>query len=612
MFRSCRLPLMSPSAHVAFRSCRLPLMSPSAHVAFRVIKALGSFGLLFCLLVLLPMPSWAGQWYITYSQSGIWSEDGSLNGVWDTLTPPYNTFGGYDMNTIAGMDASTTGTVVATATWVPDYGQTLATDPPPARLLLLETASAAWYGSAGPPSGDLGVADDGLGDPMITSLDTNSADNPSLCTGGGDSSGSHLIQLDGSSGVVTLSCTLLASCPSAAWMPGTDSSPGYWVWGWADCTAQFKVVPDTRAVTILRDGAHNETVGSDGTVHGDTTYSYNTGSGPVQNIQVFHPNFAGGWSPNPNYISTGTGPLDNISWQWSPQNQAAGQADTWQDHRQNIDIGTLFPEGSPQQWFGPADAVKAITISYTATDLNPNTSATAIGTYDLRVHDQYDNWRRVDAQGTSMSLSAAGDPGSLDQLGQTTTPLPATPVLTIHDAGVDWNVVGDTGGGALSGTSILLMTLPDPPTWPATALALAGLTVQTISALPTDPHQVSPPSGVTFDASALQTAYQNYVYDKTAQPGEEINSNLVDTNFALSLANNPDFQGYDNGNYGTVSVTATVYQQTLDYYFYADEYDTGGLVTHTAPSTVHKPGGYVWNYLWTYAGTITPPSNPTT
>ena len=374
---------------------------------------------------------------------------------------------------------------------------------------------------------------------------------------------------------------------------------------------QAGAIPDSRDLTILRDGAHNETIDTDGTVHGDTTFSYNTSSGPVQNVQVFHPNFAGGWSPNPNYISTGTGPLFNISWQWNPQNQTMGQTDTWQDHRQNIDIGTSFPEGSPQQWFGPADKVKVVNISYTATDLGTTPNATAVGNYVLSIHDQYDNWRRVDTQGNPMSLSAAGDPGSLDQLGQTTTPLPATPVLTIHDAGVDWNVVGDTGGGALSGTSILLMALPEPPTCPAAVLALAGLTVQTISALPTDPHQVSPPSGVTFDASALQTAYQNYVNDKTAQPGEENHSNLVDTNFALSLANNPDFQGYDNGNYGTVSVTATVYQQMLDYYFYADEYDTGGLITHTAPSTVHKPGGYVWNYLWTYAGTVTPPSNPT-
>lgn len=48
----------------------------------------------------------------------------------------------------------------------------------------------------------------------------------------------------------------------------------------------------------------------------------------------------------------------------------------------------------------------------------------------------------------------------------------------------------------------------------------------------------------------------------------------------------------------------------LNYYFYADEYDRGGLAAKNVPSTVHRPGDDVWRYLWTYSGSGAPPMQP--
>lgn len=89
-------------------------------------------------------------------------------------------------------------------------------------------------------------------------------------------------------------------------------------------------------------------------------------------------------------------------------------------------------------------------------------------------------------------------------------------------------------------------------------------------------------------------------------------NNAVDASFAKVLGQNPtpNFSGYWHGDYGTVSVETTVSQQMLNYYTYCDQFDTGGLVNHTAPSTIHRPGGYVWNYLWKYAGSLPVQINP--
>ena len=369
---------------------------------------------------------------------------------------------------------------------------------------------------------------------------------------------------------------------------------------------------DSREIKLSREGAHNETVDPDGTVHGDTTYSYYFNTILNNNIQFFHPGFGGLWSPNPNYTDDGTEPQYNISWKWDPQSKSSDFPDTWNSHAQYIDVGTLKAEGPPSAfpnytWTGMPDAVKVVNISYTATDLGLTPNATAAANYVLSVHDQYDNWRRVDAQGNPLSGSAAGDPGDLTQIGQQTAQLQDVPTVNIEASETDWDAVGIVGGGFLSGGSIALLGLPDPPTWPIIILGLAGLGTTTVSSLPPPPPPtpVVPPDQI--NAGFLQQAYQNYESDV---PGEGASSNLVDANLAAFLNANPDFQGYYDGDYGAIFITATVYQQMRNYYFYADEYDRGGLVAQNVPSTVNRPGDHVWRYLWTYSGSSAPPLQP--
>ena len=370
---------------------------------------------------------------------------------------------------------------------------------------------------------------------------------------------------------------------------------------YASVTVAGGVKPDDRTVTVHREGAHNETQDPDGTVHGDTTFSYFArGGGPRPvtrmslNVQKFYPSFGGAWPFNPNYVSGGADPVYKISWLWSPQ----FFDDTWASQANNIDFGTLYFVSNSQEWHGTQDAVKTSVVTYTAKDLTDG--AVATGNYVLRIHDIYDSWRRVDSRGNSMSANAPGDNGSLVALSDATTPLPGTPVLSIHDAGVDWTVVGMISGSSLSAGSMLLLTVADPPIFLATVIGLAGLGITTVSSLPTDPHFVSPPGSDHFDATSLQVAYQNYVHNLTALPGESINTNLISSNFYNFLKLNPDFAGFLNGNYGVVKLKATVSQRMSNYYIYANGYDQGGITTTTAPSVVHRPGGYVWNYEWTY------------
>ncbi|MDQ2799414.1 MAG: hypothetical protein M3Y13_07200, partial [Armatimonadota bacterium] len=102
---------------------------------------------LFLLSFLASQPAQAQdpghRWNITYSQTGDWSEIAidnygnrtPLNGQWDTLTAPDNTSGG-DNHGYHYVSDITDGTVTATLTWVPAYGYTNVTDPPPSKVYI--------------------------------------------------------------------------------------------------------------------------------------------------------------------------------------------------------------------------------------------------------------------------------------------------------------------------------------------------------------------------------------------------------------------------------------------------------------------------------------------
>ena len=199
-------------------------------------------------------------WKITYSQTGTWSYTyydsyartrTPQSGSWGTLTSPNNTSGGGDGHGYSSvLSGLTDGTVTATLTWVPAAGNPA--DPPSSPVHIKEYAKAGWAaawdanGSATPSDADYtGTgADDGLGDPVVN----------------GTSEGWHLIQRDGASGSIVLTCSLYAHNPASVWKassypgggyPGGDGYPGSaqgdWTWsGGGLITTNFSVSIDDK------------------------------------------------------------------------------------------------------------------------------------------------------------------------------------------------------------------------------------------------------------------------------------------------------------------------------------------------------------------------------
>ena len=283
--------------------------------------------------------------------------------------------------------------------------------------------------------------------------------------------------------------------------------------------------------------------------------------------------------------------------------------DTWDTRTQIADYGAVRFDG--QAWHGSPDAAKTITVSYTATDLSPTSPATATATYELTLHDAFENWRRVDRQGNPLGPNASAENGSVVPLGSTTgTSVPSGPVsIMVTSPGVNWSAAGINGGGVLSGAGAIVSVASDF-TWIGLLIGLAGLTVQTAASQPSDPP-VPTNSPDQMNLAFLQTAYQNTGYNLTAQPGQEVTDNLMDYNFYIycqrNVANKQDWNAVYNSLRGQVTVDTNMDMQMLNYYFYGDQYDNAGLVTTTAPGLVSRPGKLLWFYQWHLAGTPTGP-----
>ena len=93
------------------------------------------------------------------------------------------------------------GPVTATFTWVPASGQTQATDPPPASVIICETASASWNGYAGKPTAPAptGSCSDGIGDAEVDTVGPGGANAPFYR---GDSSGTRYKVVAGAAQIV--------------------------------------------------------------------------------------------------------------------------------------------------------------------------------------------------------------------------------------------------------------------------------------------------------------------------------------------------------------------------------------------------------------------------
>jgi hypothetical protein len=149
------------------RSLLLPKFSPPRRAGLYLVKAL--LPLFALALLFLPISSWAGGWVITYASSGSSSASTIIPfGIsspritpWPATSNSQGASGGS-----YGCNASTNGSITATLTWQPAYGQTMATDPPPTKPVSIKEVAVAqentggWHGSGSAPA-PAGSAGDG-------------------------------------------------------------------------------------------------------------------------------------------------------------------------------------------------------------------------------------------------------------------------------------------------------------------------------------------------------------------------------------------------------------------------------------------------------------------
>lgn len=288
-----------------------------------------------------------------------------------------------------------------------DYGEPLTT-PAPAKVyfrLFGEAEASTSAHAQGTNAAALlagafsssGTADDGLGDQAVvsgpSSVEWNGGWNAAVSRRS-KSSGTHLVQKDGSSGTITFTFNVSAHADGSLTIPSPTTSnqaPPTMDGGGGTEAWPVTVTEDSRGVTLHRDGAHGETVDADGTTHGDTIYSYLADYLPRteegfpstedhKNWQVFHPYLTGSWSQRP-MINLEAGP--NINWQWSPNESE----DTWSMGKVSMHYRTFrtFNDAPQHQ-----DTSEERDITYTATDNQDGATATA--TYILTVHDPYEKY----------------------------------------------------------------------------------------------------------------------------------------------------------------------------------------------------------------------------
>lgn len=177
--------------------------------------------------------------------------------------------------------------------------------------------------------------------------------------------------------------------------PGTNyyGGPGN---GLTNATASASVavnsLPDSRDLTLYRDGAKPGFIGNDGkqhgdwtdasgTTHGETTFSFFTDAPPrsntdqnlSMNVQTLHPKFAGNWTLPPS------------AWAWDEYSEAPRQ---WNAANYAMLLGNIYYVNGVSG--GTPDSPYTYDITYTATDVD---SVSATANYILTVHDQWENLR---------------------------------------------------------------------------------------------------------------------------------------------------------------------------------------------------------------------------
>ena len=379
----------------------------------------------------------------------------------------------------------------------------------------------------------------------------------------------------------------------------------------ASIAPEFRL--DSREIFLTRPGAVGEWRDSNGVTHGDTVFSRNDKvfftdpmrlgyqSVPWLNTQNFEAVFSSGWptiTGSSYYGAFGTQAPNIVNWKWTPNSPV----DTWDHGAVPVPFGTEYEQtdaAGVMTLLGPVDTSVPYSVSYTATDKTDGAQGTA--SYVVTIHDPFDNVREVDKFGNPASSGGLADSAGSVIEGQASGDMPQDSISVIEtvDTDVDWTD-GEIGVAGVTGGSAIVLTLfPDPPVQAIAALNLVGLGIQSMLALPPPKLKIiNAPIG--SPTAMFQQAYENYVYNKTCAPGEQVTDNLVDGATGAWLDGQPNLTWdlYINTLNNTVSVTATVNKQLINRYFYSDEWGPSGLITHTAPGTVRLTGALFYTYLW--------------
>ena len=345
-----------------------------------------------------------------------------------TITSPvaFSTLNGFaspgTFVVVSGASASYTvsGTITYTWKW---QGGSSNVPPPTATQNILKQGTASAYGSGDGKGTVTATASDGLGDDKPNRSVTPDGTSQSVSD---DSSGRHLVSMDGSSGTLTvvgnLSASMSLSEPASGTYPG---SGGGTLSGSAGCN--FTAVFDTRALIISAsvdstsykkadpntptdaNGDLNyipepHTRAADGTMYGDTVYSYHrlvsqgtTGGGdpattytdlPFINWIDFTPSFVGDWHWKFGYSHTGDvvrvpDVVFPDTWSWTPNESE----DNWDYGKCSMPMAQKYAlsDGQPDG----VDAATIYNVTYTATDNTDHVTASA--KYVMAVHDPLEN-----------------------------------------------------------------------------------------------------------------------------------------------------------------------------------------------------------------------------
>jgi hypothetical protein len=271
------------------------------------------------------------------------------------------------------------GTYTVSAVWLDEQGHPAIPPDVKKKLHLLVTLHAGWsvtvnYGDRDQYDVLSQSAADGWPDEEIVAEVINF---PWTAIKNGASDGKHLITLDGSSGTATY--TRQQNAYISVWSTGASGTVS------AGCS--LDAAENSRYITLSRDGARGETVDPDGTVHGDTTYSYYSWIGddpPIRyeniNWQIFHPVFCGTWTWK--YDPQIPGDIPDVTWTWTPD----CTQNTWDTGHWSMLFGQMYR--SDAEWQGGPGSPIVRTMTYTAEDNGDHAIATA--NYILTIHEPYE------------------------------------------------------------------------------------------------------------------------------------------------------------------------------------------------------------------------------